>query len=131
MNPVVHFEMPANDRDRMNSFYNKAFGWKTNTLGPEMNEYVLVTTADTDENMMVKNPGEINGGFYKRSREMPVQHTTIVIQVEDINDSIHMIEDAGGTIIGKPDEIPGVGMFVYFKDTEDNIAGILQPVSQS
>lgn len=131
MNPVVHFEMPANNRDRMNTFYNKAFGWKTQTLGPEMNEYVLVTTAETNENMMVKNPGEINGGFFLRSKEMPVQHTSVVIQVEDINASIKMIEDAGGEIIGKPEEIPGVGMFVYFKDTEDNIAGILQPVPPS
>jgi predicted enzyme related to lactoylglutathione lyase len=27
MNPVVHFEMPANDRKRMADFYTKVFGW--------------------------------------------------------------------------------------------------------
>ena len=45
MSPVVHFEMPAEDRRRMASFYEKAFGWKTQVLGPEMGDYVLVTTA--------------------------------------------------------------------------------------
>jgi len=29
MDPVVHFEMPAEDRKRMSGFYTKAFGWQT------------------------------------------------------------------------------------------------------
>ena len=33
MNPVVHFEMPAEDRKRMAEFYTKVFGWKTEQLG--------------------------------------------------------------------------------------------------
>ena len=28
MNPVVHFEMPAEDRQRMADFYKRAFGWE-------------------------------------------------------------------------------------------------------
>ena len=34
MNPVVHFEMPAEDRTRMRAFYEKTFGWQTEQLGP-------------------------------------------------------------------------------------------------
>jgi predicted enzyme related to lactoylglutathione lyase len=44
MNPVVHFEMPAEDRKRMADFYTKVFGWKTEQLGEDMGNYVLVTT---------------------------------------------------------------------------------------
>ncbi len=40
MNPVVHFEMPAEDKARMRKFYESAFGWKTHQLGKEMGEYV-------------------------------------------------------------------------------------------
>ena len=36
MNPVVHFEMPADDKKRMADFYSQAFGWKTQMLGEEM-----------------------------------------------------------------------------------------------
>lgn len=36
MNPVVHFEMPYDNRKRMVEFYEKAFGWQTNMLGEEM-----------------------------------------------------------------------------------------------
>jgi len=61
MNPVVHFEMPAEDKSRMADFYTKAFDWKTQMLGPEMNEYVLVTTTEPDENGRPKSPGAING----------------------------------------------------------------------
>ena len=33
MNPVVHFEMPAEDRKRMVKFYSTVFGWQTQQLG--------------------------------------------------------------------------------------------------
>jgi hypothetical protein len=48
MNPVVHFEMPARDRERMVDFYTRVFGWRAQQLGPEMGDYVVVTTTDTD-----------------------------------------------------------------------------------
>jgi len=68
MNPVVHFEMPAEDRNRMAAFYQEAFGWKTQMLGPEMGEYVIVTTAESDAKPGAP-AGAINGGFYlKRHR---------------------------------------------------------------
>jgi len=54
MNPVVHFEMPAEDRKRMSEFYAKTFGWRTTQLGPEMGDYVLVQTDETDEKGMLK-----------------------------------------------------------------------------
>jgi len=46
VNPVVHFEMPADDRVRMSKFYKGAFGWKTKMLGEKMGNYVLATTTD-------------------------------------------------------------------------------------
>src|SRR5438046_4878352 len=66
MNPVVHFEMPAEDRSRMRKFYESTFGWKTEQLGPEMGDYVLVTTTETDASRRPKTPGMINGGFYPK-----------------------------------------------------------------
>jgi uncharacterized protein len=68
MNPVVHFEMPAEDKKRIAKFYSKAFGWKTKQLGPEMGEYVLVTTTETDEMGFPKEPGKINGVFFANTQ---------------------------------------------------------------
>jgi len=44
MNPVVHFEMPAEDGKRMAVFYKKTFGWRATMLGSEMMDYTLVQT---------------------------------------------------------------------------------------
>ncbi|HAZ02260.1 MAG TPA: hypothetical protein DCY97_08810, partial [Marinilabiliales bacterium] len=57
MNPVVHFEMPAEDKKRMADFYTNVFGWKTQMLGPEMGNYVVVTTSDVDRYGRPKNAG--------------------------------------------------------------------------
>ncbi|HXV62217.1 MAG TPA: VOC family protein [Vicinamibacteria bacterium] len=126
MSSVVHFEMPADDRDRMANFYGKAFGWKTEMLGPEMGEYVLVTTTESDENGPRK-PGAINGGFYPRRPDWPAQHPSVVIAVDDVQKSIEKVTEAGGEVLGEPMAIPGVGLYVSFLDTEGNRVSMLQP----
>lgn len=127
MNPVVHFEMPAEDKKRMAEFYTKVFGWQTQFLGPDMGEYVVVSTTETDENRMPKNPGAINGGFYQKTDDPNTHHPSVVIAVDDINQSIQDIKKAGGTVLGETLEIPGIGMYVSFRDTEGNRVGVLQP----
>jgi len=127
MNPVVHFEMPAEDKSRMADFYTKAFGWKTQMLGPDMNEYVLVTTTEPGENGRPKNPGAINGGFYKKSADMPAQYPSVVIGVGDIKEAMKKVTEAGGKVLGEPMEIPGYGFYVSFFDTEGNRVSMMQP----
>ncbi len=131
MNPVVHFEIPYEDKKRMADFYTKAFGWKAQMLGPEMGEYVTVNTTETDESHMIKEPGRINGGFYKKTKE--AQYPSVVIAVEDIHAAIKRVTDAGGKVLGgskgdgTPDDIPGIGLYVSVVDSEGNRVGVLQP----
>lgn len=127
MNPVVHFEFPAEDKKRMSDFYTKAFGWKTQQLGPEMGEYVLVNTCDTDEKGMPSKPGMINGGFYQKTDDPISHHPSVVIAVQDIKASMKNVKEAGGRVVGEPMMIPGVGEFVSFFDTEGNRISMLQP----
>jgi predicted enzyme related to lactoylglutathione lyase len=127
MNSVVHFEMPAKDTKRMSDFYSRTFGWQTQQLGAEMGSYVLATTTETDEKGRPKVPGAINGGFYPRTED-PVSHApSVVIAVDNLQAHMKKVTDAGGTIIKEPMEIPGVGMWVSFFDTEGNRASMLQP----
>jgi uncharacterized protein len=130
MNPVVHFEMPYDDRGRMAKFYESAFGWQTQMLGEDMGNYVLATTTETDQNGP-KRPGAINGGFFPRKPDWPAQYPSMVIAVDNINESIRKITDAGGKVLGEPMEIPGVGQYVSFIDTEGNRASMLQPIPRN
>jgi predicted enzyme related to lactoylglutathione lyase len=127
MNSVVHFEMPAEDRKRMADFYTKVFGWKTQELGEEMGNYVLATTTDSDENGMPKNPGAINGGFFQKTNDKPAQYPSVVIAVDNIQEHMRNVEKSGGKVLGEPVDIPGIGMYVSFLDTEGNRVGMIQP----
>jgi len=124
MNPVVHFEMPYQDKERVAKFYTEAFGWGTQQLGPEMGEYVTAATAETDENHMVKTPGTINGGFYAKNSDAP--YPSVVISVDDVNAAMAKVVAAGGTVQGEPMPIPGIGLYVSFVDTEGNRASLLR-----
>jgi predicted enzyme related to lactoylglutathione lyase len=126
MNPVVHFEMPAEDRKRMADFYTNVFGWKTQMLGSEMGNYVLATTTESDEKGP-KKPGAINGGFFPKSDDKPAQYPSVVILVEDIKEHMKEVEKAGGKVLGEPWDIPNVGLYVSFIDTEGNRVSMLQP----
>jgi predicted enzyme related to lactoylglutathione lyase len=127
MNPVIHFEMPYDNRERMAKFYGSAFGWQTQMLGEEMGKYVVATTTATDDNGP-KKPGAINGGFYAKQDDRPAQYPSVVIAVDNIKDAVKKVKEAGGNVIGEPMEIPGIGQYVAFTDTEGNRVSMLQPL---
>ena len=138
MNPVVHFEMGYFDQERMKQFYQTAFGWNLQQMGPEMGNYVVAHTSETDANGMVKTPGTINGGFYQKN-DNPLSHApSVVISVKDIHSAMSAVKASGGKILGAMDEtgkpsmepmmIPGVGLWISFQDPEENRVSLLQPV---
>lgn len=125
MDPVIHFEMPAEDQKRMMAFYSKIFGWETKQLGPEMGSFVIANTTES-ENSTPKKPGTINGGFYKKTGDIS-QTTTVTIQVSDIRAYREKIVKAGGKISGEIQDMPGLGLFLSFFDTEGNRVNLMQP----
>lgn len=125
MNPVVHFELPYEQEDRVATFYASAFGWRTQSLGEEMGHYVLVTTAEEDAQPGAP-AGAINGGLFPKKPDWPAQYPSIVVGVQDIQESMAKVNEAGGEVLGEPMEIPGIGLYVSFLDTEGNRNSMLQ-----
>ncbi len=125
MDPVVHFEIPYNNKTRVAGFYEKAFGWETKALGEEMGGYILASSTVVGENGQTV-PGTINGGFFAKKAGAPQQHPSVVIAVTNISDAIANVRKAGGTVLGDPMEIPGVGKYVSFHDSEGNCLSMLQ-----
>lgn len=125
MNPVVHFEMPYRDRERAARFCATAFGWQTLALSPEMGDYLLCATADHDARPGAP-AGAINGAMFPFKPDWPLQHPSVVVAVEDIAAAMARITTAGGTVLGEPMLIPGIGHYVSFTDTEGNRNSVLQ-----
>jgi hypothetical protein len=51
-----------------------------------------------------------------------------VIAVDDIRKSMAKVAQGGGSVLGEPMDIPGIGAYVSVMDTEGNRVGILQPL---
>jgi hypothetical protein len=84
--------------------------------------YTIVMTVPVDDNQLPTEPGAINGGMMARSPE--ISSPVITVGVPSIDDSVKRIEEAGGSVVTPRTEIPGMGAFAYFKDTEGNLLGL-------
>lgn len=121
MDKVVHFEIPTDDLSRAKEFYGSIFGWQLQTMD-EMDYTIAMTTAVDEQTQMPTEPGGINGGMMKRSADTP--SPVLTIGVDAIDDSMKQVEAAGGAVVQPRTEIPGMGAFAYFKDTEGNVLGL-------
>ena len=116
-NPVVHFEIPADDVARAKAFYERTFGWTIKPFPmPPGQEYYGVTTRKKGE------PG-IDGGLMKRN--MPGQPFTNYITVKSIDAMNLIVQRNGGTVVLPKQEIgKGMGSISAFRDPENNIIGL-------
>jgi predicted enzyme related to lactoylglutathione lyase len=85
-------------------------------------DYTLATTTAIDEQQQPTEPGAINGGIMKRSDDTPAP--VITIEVASIDDTLKQIEANGGSMVQPRQEIPNMGAFAYFKDSEGNVLGL-------
>lgn len=113
---VVHFEITANDPDKVIPFYTDVFGWKV-TKFPGPQEYWLIETGSSDE------PG-INGGFFKPPEKYSA--TVNTVDVPSVDEYSAKVIEAGGEVVVEKMAIPGVGYLVYCKDVEGTIFGLME-----
>lgn len=121
-NPVVHFEIQADDVDRAKKFYENVLGWKIDQMMKKEEsgmDYWGLTTRPEGQ------PG-INGGLYQRGDDKLYTYDCTV-QVEDLDTAIDAVKANGGKITKEKGEIPGVGWFAGALDTEGNRFGLMQP----
>ena len=113
---IVHFEIPADDVERLSNFYSKLFGWKIVRM-PGPVEYWGIQTVPTDEEGMLLRNG-VNGGMMKRqnAEHMPVNY----IAVESVDDYSKKIEELGGKVVVPKMEVPDVGCWAMAVDPDGN-----------
>jgi predicted enzyme related to lactoylglutathione lyase len=125
---VVHFEIPTENKERANTFYEGAFGW--NLIPMQGMDYTSAITTPSDEQTgMPSAPGAINGALFPRTDSLKTPILTI--DVDDVDAALAQVESAGGSIAQAKDAVPGMGWYAYFKDTEGNIMGLWQTDSSA
>ncbi len=120
---IVHFEIPAENVEKLKKFYVDVFGWKIEKA-PGPVDYWLVETVPVDEKMMPLRPG-VNGGMYKK--DMTDQKQVNYFSVESIDKFIEKIEKTGGKIVQQKQEVMDVGWIAVAVDPEGNQFAILEP----
>jgi predicted enzyme related to lactoylglutathione lyase len=85
--------------------------------------YTTLMTVPVDEKTRIPmEPGAINGGMMQRSKDTPA--TVVTVGVDAIDDTLKKIEAGGGSVVQPRTEIPNMGAFAYFKDSEGNVVGL-------
>lgn len=126
MNRVIHFEIHAQDPQKLADFYRNVFGWEIrNWSNPNVDYWIVMTAPDGS-----KEPG-INGGIVKRQGPKPkggepVTSFVCTISVPSVDDYIKKIQAGGGKNVLPKMPIPGLAWLAYCTDIEGNIFGIFE-----
>jgi predicted enzyme related to lactoylglutathione lyase len=119
---VVHFEIPADDVEKLGNFYRKLFGWKIIRM-PGPTEYWGIQTVPVNEQGVPLLTG-VNGGMMKRQN--PEHKPVNYINVESVDEYSKRIEELGGRIVVPKMEVPGVGWWALAMDPDGNQFAIME-----
>ncbi|MDG6901265.1 MAG: VOC family protein [Nitrososphaerota archaeon] len=122
---VVHFEVPAKNLKRAQSFYKDVFGWQLNEMSMPNGAYTLASTGPVDKDGRPSEPGFINGGMMKLAK--PFSGPVVTIQVDDIDAALKDVKEHGGKPVVKKTPMGEFGFYGYFKDSEGNLTGLFTP----
>ena len=113
---VVHIEVPAQDADRAQGFYEGLLGWQLGQVMPEQ-DYRM---ADLGEGQGAAIFPSDSGG----------EGLKIYFGVDDIDASLAQVREIGGQAEEKM-PVPGMGWFAACKDSEGNAFSFWQSDSSA
>jgi predicted enzyme related to lactoylglutathione lyase len=120
MPTVYHFDVPVDDANRAQQFYKDVFGWDMKKLNIQVDPKVELWMCETEDENGRK---EITGGMMKRNTLPTV---TNYILVNNIDEYILKINKADGRVTVPRTEIPNVGFYAMFLDSENNLFGLFE-----
>jgi predicted enzyme related to lactoylglutathione lyase len=118
---VVHFEIPADDVEKLSKFYSDVFGWKFDKSPPMGGmEYWMIGTGPRNRS--------VGGGMYKKNgmEDRPRNY----IAVDKIDAAIGAFTTAGGKEIVAKQEVPGFGWSYLGSDPEGNVVGLFETATR-
>ena len=116
---IVHFEIPANNPEKLSEFYKNLFGWKFEKMSMgDMGDYWMISTKAGQDS------AGVNGGMTKKMD--PNQRPVNYVSVESVDDFTKKIQSSGGKIVVPKTPIPNMGAFALALDPEGNTFGIFE-----
>ncbi len=112
--PIVHFEIMGADGAALKEFYADTFGWNATAVEGFENYH---TVAGDDIGV---------GGAVGQGNEQMPNYLTVYLQVDDIDEYLTKIADAGGSTVLPKTEIPDVVTFAMFNDPAGNLVGLVE-----
>lgn len=130
MDKVVHFEIPADDKERAKHFYASIFGWEFADMPMSGGmTYTMARTVAVDEKQMPREAGAINGALMQRTDA--VRAPVLAINVSSVDETLAKITAAGGRMVVPKMEIAGMGYYAYAADTEGNVIGLWEEIKKA
>jgi len=111
-----HFAINADDLPRARAFYETVFGWTFKPWGPP--DFYQTQASGRGPVGALQARRQVGG--------QPMPGLEVTFAVEDVDATVAAIEASGGRILTAPFHIEGVGVLVWFLDTEGNVAGAMQ-----
>jgi predicted enzyme related to lactoylglutathione lyase len=112
-NPVIHWEIAAQDRKKLQQFFADLFGWKVNDDNPM--QYGVVDSG----------PGGINGGIMQCQGPQPA-YVTFYVSVDNPAATLEKATSLGGKVCLPATPIPNVGTIGMFQDPEGHVIGVIK-----
>ena len=109
-NKLCHFEIPADDPEKIKAFYESIFDWTIEKMPGDQMEYWLI-----------KAEG-VGGGVMRKT--MPEMVPINYISVDSVDEHIKKIGDAGGKVVMPKSPVPGMGWLAVGIDPEGNPFGV-------
>jgi uncharacterized protein len=117
-NSVAHFEIYADDPDKLSEFYTSLFDW---TIEPMAGmDYRLVKTVETDAKGMPTQTGGINGGMLKRPAGYDPHAWVNYVNVDSVDASVERAQKLGARLTKGKAPVPGMGWFAMLIDPQGN-----------
>lgn len=112
VDPIVHFEIPADNPRRAQKFYEKTFGWKIKYM-PDYDYYMVKAKAGKTG---------IDGGMMKR--KMKGQPFMNYVFVKSVDATLKKAVRNGAKVAFPKMPIGDMGAIAALRDTEGNVIGL-------
>jgi hypothetical protein len=113
LNQVVHYEIPADNVEKLQIFYGALFGWQFEAM-PGGTEYY------------VAQPGGDSGGpaVALMKRQEPDQPPVSYVTVESVDASVEKAVSMDAAVVMPKTPVPGMGWFAVLVDPDRNPIGL-------